>query len=91
MVKAKLVITMIFIIAVIALIGGVKLGRRTYYLFYQIGNAGLCTAPTYVQYTTNIADAEDFTPITQNYYYTTAVWASCPYTIIYKATIETTI
>jgi hypothetical protein len=69
--------------------GIIVIGRnapKTYYPFYRMDVAGLCTMPTFVQYTTNVLDGLDSEPILQNRYYTTKVFGSCPYIVIYRAT-----
>ena len=88
MTRSKVLIIATIIIGIITFAFAIKHGKRNYSLFYRLGPNGMCTMATLVPYTTNILDAEDFTPITQNTYYTTAVWGTCPYTIIYRATID---
>lgn len=87
--EAKVILYEIFALLCISLMLGLK-SPSTYYQFYMTGFFGFCTVPTYIQFTTNILDAVEFDPITQNSYYITSVWGECPYTVIYKATTQET-
>lgn len=64
--------------------------RRTYHVFYKAGEWGFCTSPTFIPYTTNLFDAATFSSITQNNYYTTKVFGTCPYTVIYRSEPDST-
>jgi hypothetical protein len=82
--RAKIILTVIFLITATTVMMGIR-GGRTYYLMYKVGIAGACTSLTVTPYTTNIGDAINGTPITQNSLYTTSVFSTCPYTVIFPA------
>ncbi len=85
---AKWVIAMIVVVAIAVPVISSK-SPTLLHPFYKTDTWGLCTVFTFVPYTTNILHAVNFSPIIQNSYYTTPVFASCPTTTIYQAEFET--
>jgi hypothetical protein len=84
------IITLTLIIACVAIVIAFNnKSPQVWYPFYKTGSWGFCTVQTFIPYTTNVAYAITFTPITQNIYYTTSLFSSCPYTIIYRSENET--